>query len=100
MNILKQSLSCPVVGMCRAAVIRNYLPLAFLVANVLALAWPLPGIKVLEPKVQKKTSTHRGKSRQQPEQRSVTSGLDRGSLWNAMGSHPGAMLAHRPEITN
>lgn len=31
--------------------LRQYLPLAFLVAFVFAMAWPLPGQKVLEPAV-------------------------------------------------
>ncbi|KAK9817989.1 hypothetical protein WJX72_005394 [[Myrmecia] bisecta] len=35
----------------RGSLFRNYLPFAFLVANTIALAWPLPGKKVLEPTV-------------------------------------------------
>lgn len=30
---------------------KNYLPFAFFVALLVALAWPLPGRKVLEPEV-------------------------------------------------
>lgn len=36
---------------CRAFVLRQYLPLAFLVAFILAMAWPLPGQAVLAPAV-------------------------------------------------
>jgi sodium/bile acid cotransporter 7 len=36
---------------CRAFVLRQYLPLAFLVAFILAMAWPLPGQAVLSPAV-------------------------------------------------
>ncbi|KAF8055941.1 MST4 [Scenedesmus sp. PABB004] len=35
----------------KAYVLRNYLPLAFLVAFVVAMAWPLPGRVVLSPSV-------------------------------------------------
>eukprot|EP00899_Mesostigma_viride_P014659 jgi/Mesvir1/23194/Mv22658-RA.1 len=35
----------------QAWVLRNYLPFAFLVAFIIAMCWPLPGRKVLEPTV-------------------------------------------------
>ena len=36
---------------CRAQLLKNYLPIAFFVANAIALAWPLPGQKVANPEV-------------------------------------------------
>jgi hypothetical protein len=40
------------IGACRAACLRNFLPLAFAIAFIFALSWPWLGRKVLKPEVQ------------------------------------------------
>lgn len=40
---------------CRVALLKNFLPFAFFVALTIALAWPLPGQKVLIPVVSRST---------------------------------------------